>query len=185
MRIAPDPLAAVLPALSALGAIASIAAINWVAQERQGRAARTRRNVSAALRDLEGDCQRLEALFSRMDRLFRAHVGERGAASSPIKFGVHGLRIAQQSWPLYQSLLSDMAESLVCASQNSFDVMCLIEDGAIDPPEDIYYGFGEQQERLNQLLIERASLRASVEAGVEIAGKLARLVRELRRHKTH
>ncbi|MGE0766569.1 MAG: hypothetical protein AB7L90_08910 [Hyphomicrobiaceae bacterium] len=52
-RIAADPLALVLPAVSALGAIASIAAINWVAQEKTVDRSRSRRKPGVALRDLE------------------------------------------------------------------------------------------------------------------------------------
>jgi hypothetical protein len=52
-RIAPDPFAAVLPALAALATIASIAAVNWVGQDKVGERSRTRRKAGIALRDLE------------------------------------------------------------------------------------------------------------------------------------
>ena len=63
-RIAPDPFAAVLPALAALGAIASIAAVNWVAQERTPDRTRTKRRAAdAGSRELlHGPAGRLPSL---------------------------------------------------------------------------------------------------------------------------
>jgi hypothetical protein len=37
---------------------------------------------------------------------------------------------------------------LVLAEQNSFDLMSAIEDGEINAPEELFYRFGDQQERL-------------------------------------
>jgi hypothetical protein len=183
-RIAPDPLAAVLPALAALGTIASIAAINWVGQERgPGDRGRLRRKASVALRDLESCCLGLQEIFRRLHRNPRLFAGEGGAASSPLKFGVHGPRIGQQLARIYHQLMNDIASMLVLASQNSFDVMCAIEDGEILAPEQLFYSFGEQQDRLNQLLQTRATLKVTVETCLDVADRLAGLVRELKKHQ--
>ena len=80
---------------------------------------------------------------------------------------------------LYQQLMNDIASMLVLASQNAFDVMTAIEDGDIDAPEEVFFGFGEQQERLNKIIQERVTLRIAVDTGAEVAEKLTALVREL------
>jgi hypothetical protein len=182
-RIAPDPLSAVLPALSALGAIASIAAINWVGQEKTPDRTRARRKAGIALRDLESCCMGLQEIFKRLFRNPRLFGGEGSAAASPLKFGVHGPRIDQAVARTYHQLMNDIASMLVLASQNAFDVMCAIEDGEITAPEQLFYGFGEQQDRLNKLLQNRATLKLSVETGLDVADKLSGLVRELKRYK--
>jgi hypothetical protein len=182
-RTAPDPFAAVLPALAALGAIASIAAINWVQQERTPERSKARRKAGMALRDLESCCLGLVEIFKRFQRNPRLFAGEGGPATSPMKFGVHGPRIDQASARLYQQLINDTASMLVLASQNAFDVMCAVEDGEINAPEEVYFGFGEAQERLNKLIQGRATLKASVEAGLELADRLTLLVRELKKHR--
>jgi hypothetical protein len=179
-RIAPDPFAAVLPALAALGAIASIAAINWTAQERVGDRPRPKRKPGVVLRDLESCCLGLQEIFRRFHRHPRLFAGDGGAQSSPMKFGVHGVRIEPSAARLYQQLINDIASMLVLAAQNSFDVMCAVEDGDINAPEELFYAFAEQQERLNKLIQERATLKASVEAGLDIAEKLTAHVRHLR-----
>ena len=134
-RIAPDPFAAVLPAIAALGAIASIASINWAGRERT------------------------------------------------LKFGVHGPRVSTDAARLYQQAINDVASMLVLASQNSFEVMCAIEDGTVEAPEEIFFGFGECQDRLNKLIQNRATLKASVDTGAEVAERLAQLVRELKKYR--
>ncbi|MEZ5853060.1 MAG: hypothetical protein R3D68_20695 [Hyphomicrobiaceae bacterium] len=182
-RIAPDPLSAVLPALSALGAISSIAAINWVGQEKTADRQRARRKAGIALRDLESCCMGLQEIFKRLHRNPKLFAGEGGAASSPLKFGVHGPRIDQTQARTYHQLMNDIASMLVLASQNAFDVMCAVEDGEITAPEELFYGFGEQQDRLNKLVQNRATLRLSVETGFDVADKLTGLVRELRKYK--
>ena len=182
-RIAPDPLSVVLPALSALGAIASIAAINWVGQERTGERSRTRRKSGVALRDLESCCLGLQEIFRRLHRNPKLFAGEGGAAASPMKFGVHGPRIDPSLRRLYHQLMNDIASMLVLASQNAFDVMCAIEDGEIIAPEPLFFGFGEQQDRLNKLLQDRATLKVSVDTCLDVADKLAGFVRELKKHK--
>ena len=100
-----------------------------------------------------------------------------------MKFGVHGPRVEPDMARLYHQLVNDVASMLVLSSQNAFDVMCAVEDGEIDAPESIYFGFGEQQERLNGLIQNRASLKASVDTGLEVAVRLSDLVRTLKSHR--
>lgn len=182
-RIAPDPLSAVLPALSALGAIASIAAVNWVAQEKTADRSRARRKAGVALRDLESCCMGLQEIFKRLHRNPKLFAGEGPAAASPLKFGVHGPRVDQSAARTYHQLMNDIASMLVLASQNSFDVMCAIEDGEIVAPEQLFFGFGEQQDRLNKLIQSRATLKLSVETGLAISDQLTGMVRELKKYK--
>lgn len=182
-RIAPDPFAAVLPALAALGAIASMAAVNWVAQERTPDRTRTKRKAGVSLRDLESCCLGLQEIFRRFQRNPKLFTGEGAPAASPLKFGVHGVRVGPDGARVYQQLVNDIASMLVLATQNSFDVMSAIEDGEINPPEELFFGFGEQQERLNQLISQRATLKTTVETGQSVAEQLTVLVSALRRHK--
>lgn len=180
-RMPPDPFAAVLPALAALGAITSIAAINWSGQKAAART-RTKRKTAAALRDLETCCIGLAEIFRRFQRHPRVFAGEGGQAAAPLKFGVHGQRIRADAQRLYLQLMNDIASMLVLAAQNAFDVMTAIEDGDIDAPEELFFGFGEEQERLNGILQSRMTLRAAVDTGAEIAGRLTALVAELRKY---
>lgn len=189
-RITPEPLAAVLPALSALGAIASIAAINWVAEDRTAPRQARRRKVAVALRDLENDCLKLQQIFKRLIRTYRTYAGTEAnpkpganaAISHAIKFGIHGLTIAEAGYPAYQAIIADIAQALTSASTNAVDVMSAIEDGEISPPEPIFFGFAEQQERLNQLLTKRESLKGCVGVGLSVSEKLTELVRALQSH---
>ncbi len=183
MRIAPDPFAAVLPGLAALGAIASIAAINWVGQERTPDRAKAKRKASAALRDLENCCLGLTEIFKRFQRNPHLFAGEGGQGSSPLKFGVHGQRASAESCRLYQQLVNDVASMLVLASQNAFDVMCAVEDGEIVAPEELFYGFGAEQERLNKLIQDRATFKTTVDTCAAVAERLTGLVRELKAHR--
>jgi hypothetical protein len=182
-RIAPEPFAAVLPAIAALGAVASIATVNWIAQDKTPDRARPKRKAGTALRDLETCCLGLVEIFRRFQRNPRLFAGEGAQGASPMKFGVHGPRVEPDSARLYHQLVNDVASMLVLASQNAFDVMCAVEDGEIDAPEAIYFGFGEQQDKLNGLIQNRASLKASVDTGYEVALRLSDLVRELKRHR--
>ncbi len=180
-RIAPDPFAAVLPAIAALGAVASIATVNWMAQDKTPERARAKRKAGTALRDLETCCLGLVEIFRRFKRNPRLYAGEGAQGSSPLKFGVHGPRVDIDTARLYHQLINDVASMLVLASQNAFDVMCAVEDGEIDAPETVYYGFGEQQDRLNGLIQSRATLKVSVDTGLEVASRLTELVRDLKR----
>lgn len=182
-RIAPDPFAAVLPAIAALGAITSIATVNWAAQDKTPERVKAKRKAGTALRDLETCCLGLVEIFRRFKRHPRLYAGEGAQGASPLKFGVHGPRVDLDTARLYHQLINDVASMLVLASQNAFDVMCAVEDGEIDAPEAVYFGFGEQQERLNGLVQNRATLRAAVETGLEVALRLTDLVRELKRHR--
>lgn len=182
-RIAPDPLSVVLPALAALGAIASIAAINWVGQEKTADRAKARRKAGVALRDLESCCMGLQEIFKRLHRNPKLFAGDGPGAAAPLKFGVCGPRIDQPLARSYHQLMNDIASMLVLASQNAFDVMSAIEDGEIVAPEQLFYGFGEQQDRLNKLLQARATMKAVVEAGLDVSDRLTGLVRELKKHK--
>ena len=182
-RIAPDPFAAVLPALAALGAISSIATINWAARERTPERSRARRKASSALRELETCCLGLTQIFARFQRNPKLFAGEGGQGSSPLKFGVHGPRVSGERGRLYQQLMNDVASMLVLAAQSSFDVMCAVEDGEINAPEAVYFGFGDCQDQLNKLIQNRATLKGSVDTGAEVAERLTALVRELKKHR--
>lgn len=182
-RMPPDPFAAVLPALAALGAISSIAGINWSGQEKSNLRTKKKRKTGASLRDLETCCLGLTEIFRRFQKHPRVFAGEGAQASVPLKFGVHGQRIRADAQRLYLALMNDIASMLVLSTQNAFDVMTAIEDGDIVAPEEIFFGFGEQQDRLNGLIQNRATLRESVETGTEVCEELTRLVRELRRHQ--
>ncbi|MGD9668648.1 MAG: hypothetical protein AB7U75_06270 [Hyphomicrobiaceae bacterium] len=182
-RTAPDPFAAVLPAIAALGAISSIATINWVAEERTGNRPKAKRKPGTALRDLESCCLGLVEIFRRFKRNPKVYAGEGAQGASPLKFGVHGRRVEAEACRVYHQLMNDVASMLVLASQNSFDVMCAIEDGYIEAPEEIFFGFGEQQERLNGLIQNRATLKQTVDTGLEVALRLHDLVAALKAHK--
>jgi len=182
-RLAPDPFTAVLPALAALGAIASIATINWTAQERTPDRAKSKRKAGTALRDLETCCLGLQEIFRRFQRNPRLFAGEGPPASSPLKFGVHGPRVNTDAARLFHQLINDVASMLVLASQNAFDVMSAVEDGEINAPEQLFFGFGEQQDRLNKLIQARAALKVSVDTGAQVALRLTELVRELKKHR--
>lgn len=181
-RMPPDPFAAVLPALAALGAISSIAAIHWSGQEKSART-RTKRKTTASLRDLETCCLGLSEIFRRFQKHPKVFAGDGAQASSPLKFGVHGTRIRADAQRLYQQLINDIASMLVLAAQNAFDVMTAIEDGDINAPEELFYGFGEQQEKLNKIIQNRVTLKAAVDTGAEVAERLTALVREMRKHQ--
>jgi hypothetical protein len=182
-RVPPDPFAVVLPALAALGAVASIAAINWSGQDKTPDRSKSKRKAGMALRDLETCCMGLGEIFRRFQKYPKLFMGEGASASSPLKFGVHGTRVNAEQARLYQKIMNDVASMLVLASQNAFDVMSAVEDGEINAPEDLYFGFGEQQERLNLLIQNRATLKLTVDTGVEVADKLCQLVRELKKYR--
>lgn len=182
-RNAADPFSAVLPALAALGAVSSIASINWMAQEKTAGRNRPRRKPVTALRDLETCCMGLSEIFRRFQKYPELFCGTSGATSSPMKFGVHGPRISPQDATIYQQIMNDVASMLVLASQNAFDVMCAVEDGDIDAPEEVFYAFGEAQDRLNTLIQDRATLQACVDTGADVAAALTKCVRDLKSHR--
>lgn len=182
-RVAPDPFAAVLPAIAALGAIASIATINWAARERTDERQRPKRKAVTALRELETCCLHLSEIFRRFQRNPKLFAGEGGQGSSPMKFGVHGPRVSADAAKLYQQSINDVASMLVVSSQASFEVMCAIEDGTVEAPEELFFGFGECQDRLNKIIQNRATLKGSVDTGTEVAERLTVLVRELKKYR--
>lgn len=182
-RMPPDPFAAVLPALAALGAISSIASIHWSGQEKTAARTRSKRKTGASLRDLETCCLGLSEIFRRFQRHPKVFAGEGAQASSPLKFGVHGTRIRADAQRLYLQLMNDIASMLVLAAQNAFDVMTAIEDGDINAPEEVFFAFGEQQEKLNKIIQTRATLRVAVDTGADVAEKLTALVRDLRKYQ--
>lgn len=183
-RMPPDPFSVVLPALGALGAIASIAAINWAGQEKSAVRTRAKRKTSALLKDLETCCIGLVDVFRRLRAHPRIFAGEGGVAAAPMKFGVHAQRVRADAQRLYLNLVSDIASKYTLAMQSAFDVMTAIEDGEIDAPEEIYFGLGEQQERLNELLQSRPTLKVAVDTGAEVADRLLKLVAELKTYQT-
>lgn len=180
-RTAPDPFTAVLPALAALGAISSIATINWAAQDKTPERPKAKRKAGTSLRDLETCCMGLQEIFRRFCRNPKLFGGE--GPSSPLKFGVHGPRVNAEDARAYQQIINDVASMLVLASQNAFDVMSAVEDGEINAPEEVFYGFGECQEKLNKLIQNRATLKESAGAGYEIAEQLISLVRQLKKYR--
>jgi len=181
-RVAPDPLTAVMPALAVLGTIASIAAMNWVAEERETGRKRQKRKVAAMLRDLEKCCLGLQAIFEGFHKAQTLFAGQGAVAASPMKFGTHRSRISQSAVRIYHHSINDIASMMVLASQSSFEVMTAIEDGEINPPDEIFYSFGEAQEQLNRILLERETMKSSVEIGLKIAIDLTVLVRKLKEY---
>ncbi|MFM1814550.1 MAG: hypothetical protein RLZ98_1245 [Pseudomonadota bacterium] len=179
-RIAPDPLAIVLSALAALGAIASIATINWAAEDQETPRPSGKRKAAMALRDLESCALGLREIFRRLQRSPKLFSGESAYGTLPMKFGVHGPRVDADTAKVYQQLANDIASMLVLAIHNSFATMSAIEDGEIVAPEELFYGFGEQQERLNDLVSKRPTMKVTVGTALEISDRLVVLVRELK-----
>lgn len=175
-RIAVDPLTAVLPSLSALGCVCSIAATLWLAQEQTELKSKPHRKASVAVRDLETDCLVLQEVFRRLGRNLKAVAGDRSVVALPLKFGLHGIDIAPAG------LMADIGRVLPSASQNAYDVMRAIEDGGMEIPETIFYGFGECQERLTKLVVERASVKVLIDSGLAIAMRVTDLVQDMKRH---
>ena len=183
-RIAPDPFAAVLPALAALATIASIAAVNWVGQDKVGERSRTRRKAGIALRDLESCCLGLQEIFRRLHRNPKLFAGEGGAASSPHEVR---RRTARASMPaltrVFQQLINDIASMLVLASQNAFDVMCAIEDEEILAPEQLFYELRRAAGSAQHSDAEPGDAEGD-DRDVPRCGRPAdALVRELKKHK--
>ena len=174
-RLPCDPAAVVLPALSALGAIAAIAVIPFVGEERQPDRGRNRRKPSAAIRDLETDCLQLQEIFRRLQRTLRSAPGGQAVASSPLKFGLYGVDLADVA------LVSEIARVLGASVRDTGDVMHAMEDGSIEAPETLCHSFGECQERLSKLVIERASVKVAIDQGLAISLRLTELVQDLKR----
>ncbi len=172
---ATDPLTAILPAIAALGCICSIAAVLWVGREPDAAKQKPRRKPAVAVRDLETDCLVLQEVFRRLARNLKAAANEHNGATQPLKFGLHQLDIAPDS------LIADIARVLPSVSQNANDVMRAVESGAIEAPEAVFYGLGDCQERLNRLLMERASIRVMIGQGLGLSERLTEYVQTLKR----
>jgi hypothetical protein len=179
-RPAPEPLTLVLPALAALGAVASIAAVAFMAQDRDADRPRVKRRVDVILKDLETACLGLGEILKRVRRHARQLGLDGPAGTVPMKLGLVGGRVDVPGGQLYHQLVNDLATMLVLATQNSFDAVNAIEDGEIEAPEDLLYAMGDAQERLNTLLVQRASLRTTVDQSIEIAAELTALVQRLK-----
>ena len=182
-RIAPDPCAAVLPALAALGAIASIAAVGWVAEDNPaGPRPEAKRRAVVAVQELETCSLGLAEIFRRFQRHPNLFSGDGRSQTTPMKFGVQGGRTTGAAGAIYDRLINDIAAMLVLASENSVAVMTAVENGEIEAPDAMFIAFGECQDELNQLLQARASVKDSVDKGVELADRLTALIRELKAH---
>ena len=132
------------------------------------------------LRDLEKCCFGLQEIFRRFHKAKKLFAGEGPAVSSPLKFGVHGTRVGPAAIRTYHQAMNDVASMMVLASQNAYEVMAAIEDGELDPPDEVFYGLGEAQDQLNALIQERATLKTSVETGLKVAEKLTGLIKQLK-----
>jgi hypothetical protein len=183
-RTAPEPLTLVLPAIAALGAVASIAAVAWVAQDREGDRPRVKRRIDMILKDLETSCLGIAEILRRVKRGARQLGLDGPSGVTPLKLGASGGRVDAAGGPLYHQLVNDLATMLVLATQNSFDAINAIEDGEIEAPESVFFGFGEAQEKLNRLLMQRAGVRPCVDTSIEVAQQLASLVTQLKQYKT-
>lgn len=172
-----DPAAAVFPALSALAAISSVAASLFVGGG--PRQSRPQRKASLLLRDLESDCLLLQSIFRRLGRSLRGMngaQGEKGVHAAPLKFGLHGLDIADPD------MMAETGRVLGSSSAHALAVMEATASGAIDAPEEAYYGFGDCQERLNRVIAERPSMRTAIDIGLETAVRLTELVTQLKQY---
>ena len=176
----PDPVAVVLPALAALGSIVSIAALGWVGRDGSTPPRRGRRNAGAVLKDLERDCRDLQDAFKRIVRGLPALASGGGGTTLPMKFGMHALAVPEHGQALYLSLLSSVSGLLLRTGQHSHELMGTIEDGSLEPTEAQFQAFGDAQERLNAILVARASMKTAIETGYDIAVKLTTVLAEMR-----
>jgi len=182
-RIAPDPCAAVLPALAALGAIASIAAVSWVAEDNPSEKRReAKRRAVVSVQELETCCLGLGEIFRRFQRHPDLFSDDVHSSTSPMKFGAQGGRAASATSALYDRLINDIAAMFVLASENACAVMAAVEGGELEAPDALFFAFGECQDELNRLLQDRSGLKHCIDKGVEIADRLTALVRELKKH---
>ena len=97
-----------------------------------------------------------------------------------MKFGLLGTRVEPQQSQIYIQLVNDVATMLVLATQAGQDATNAIEDGELEVPEALLYRFGDAQNKLNTLLVDRASIKVSVETALAIAEALAVVVREIK-----
>lgn len=182
-RTAPEAVSLVLPAVSALGAIASIAAVAYLATDRDGDRPRVKRRVDTILKDLETSCLGIAEILRRVKRNAKFLGVDGASGGAPLKFGLNAVRVDASGGPLYHQLVNDMATMLVLATQSSVDAMSAIEDGDIDASDEHLERFGEAQEALNTLLLQRAGIRQLVDGCLEQAAKLGAIVGQLRRQQ--
>lgn len=183
-RTAPEPLSLVLPALAALGAVASIAAVAWVAQDREAGRAKVKRRIDVILKDLETSCLGIAEILKRVRRHARQLGLDGPQGGAPFKLGLNSGRVEEAGGAVYKALVNDLATMLVLATQNSYDAINAIEDGEIDAPEAVFFGFGEAQEKLNVMLTQRPGMRATIDHAIGVAQQLAVLVGQLKQYKT-
>lgn len=184
-RTAPEPMSIVLPVLAALGAVASIAAVAWVAQDRGDTdRPRVKRRIDVILKDLETSCLGIAEILRRVRRQAKQLGLDGPQGGLPLKLGLTGGRIESAGGSIYKQLINDLATMLVLATQNSFDAISAIEDGEIEAPESVFFGFAEAQEKLNQIYVQRVSVRATIDHSIDVAQRLAGLVGELKQFKT-
>ncbi|MEZ5926150.1 MAG: hypothetical protein R3D57_17410 [Hyphomicrobiaceae bacterium] len=181
-HVGADPLSIALTALGALGTVASLASMAWLGTEVAKSAGRPTRKSSLILRDLESDCLMLLEALRRLNRSLRQNGGAKTLASTPFKFGLLGTPAERDALLLYRQTLSEVARIAAAAHANVLEVSGAIQHGAIDAPEDAFYGFGECQERLNGLLAERRGLSAVVDGAVAVADALRQHVAGLKAH---
>ena len=140
--------------------------------------------MDVIMKDLETSCLGIAEILRRVIR-HSPMFGLIGATSlAPMKFGLMGARVDPQQSIIYVQLINDVATMLVLATQAAFDTTNAIEDGEIEPPEDLLARFGIAQEKLNTLLASRSSIKTTVETALLIAESLAKLVAELKSYKS-
>ncbi len=143
-RIAPDPCAAVLPALAALGAVASIAAVGWVAEDRSAsRRADAKRRATVAVQELETCCLGLAEIFRRFQRHPNMFSDDGRHWATAMKFGAQGGRADEATSVLYDRMINDIAAMLVLASENACAVMAGVEEGELEVPDALLFALGE------------------------------------------
>lgn len=179
-HVGADPLAVALPAIGALGTIASLASLAWSSSEDDAGTSRSGRKAALVLRDLESDCLAILEALRKLNRALREGGGAKTLAATPFKFGLLGSPSQKESLTLYRALLADISRLGVSAHANVIEVLTAARQGAIEAPDEAFYGFGECQERLNLLLAERRGLSAVIDGGVAVADQLTRHVAALK-----
>lgn len=175
-HVGADPLAVALPALGAIGTIASLASLGWSSGDDEAGSSRSGRKAALVLRDLESDCLAILEALRKLNRAIRDSGGSKTLAATPFKFGLLGSLSQKESMTLYRALMGDVGRLGVSAHANVLEVLSAVRTGAIEAPEEAFYGFGECQERLNVLLAERRGLSAVIDGGVAVADQLTRHV---------
>lgn len=179
-HVGADPLAVALPTLGALGTIASLASLAWSTGDIDTASSRSNRKASLILRDLESDVLAILEALRKLNRALRESGGSKTLAATPFKFGLLGSPSQKESMTLYRALMADVGRLGVSAHTHVLEVLSAVRAGAIEAPDEAFYGFGECQERLNLLLAERRGLSAVIDGGVAVADQLTRHVAALK-----